>query len=596
MDIEDLGADSEGAGIRSIGAIVAPKVNMVRDVAKRQQARRDAVPGTQMIWTKTFGCAHNVSDGEYMVGMLRSYGYAFTADKGEADLWLINSCTVKDPSQAAFMNLVQSGKAAGKGLVVSGCVPQGERTLKGLEGVSMVGVQQVDRVVDVVEETLRGNVVRMLTRGRLPRLDLPKIRKNRLVEIVPISTGCLGSCTYCKTKHARGDLGSYETSALVDRVRAVVKEGVTEVWLSSEDTGAYGRDIGTDVPTLLDALLQTAMSHGVEPPAGEAACNAMLRLGMTNPPYILEHLPAVALALRHPRAFEFLHVPVQSGSDSVLKGMNREYTVCDFETVCDYLFEHVPGITISTDIICGFPGETDEHWVETMRLVRKYRFHILNISQFYARQGTPAARMRRVHSKVVKSRSKEISALLDTFTPYAGMEGSVHRVWANTEVDSTGRYTVAHTKNYTKVLVPRDDTLMGASAEVEVVSVARWHVVAKILSRGYPSPNTLKLLGAAGAQGWVDGQVVAGGVMGGAADSCGSMPGKSNDDGDYGEGEEGAQAANATDVAATHEAGGGGTVRTAANWRKGARRPWGLIFSLFFAAFAIVVAKFMDLV
>ena len=88
----------------------------------------------------------------------------------------------------------------------------------------MVGIQQVDRVVEVVEETLKGHTVRLLERGRLPRLDLPKIRRNPLVEIVPLSTGCLGACTYCKTKHARGELGSYETSAIVQRIEAVIAE------------------------------------------------------------------------------------------------------------------------------------------------------------------------------------------------------------------------------------------------------------------------------------------------------------------------------------------------------------------------------------
>ena len=247
-----------------------------------------------------------------MQGILESYGYAFVDKKEDADLWLLNSCTVKDPSQAAFINMVTEARKTNKTVVVSGCVPQGESTLKGLEDVSMIGVLQVDRVVEVVEETLKGNTVRLLERGRLPRLDLPKIRKNRLVEIVPLSTGCLGNCTYWKTKHTRGELGSYEISAIVDRVKSVAKEGVKEVWLSSEDTGAYGRDIGTDLPALLKAITAN-LPEGV-----------MLRVGMTNPPFILDYLDAIADCLNHPSVFAFLHVPVQCGSNSVLERMNRE--------------------------------------------------------------------------------------------------------------------------------------------------------------------------------------------------------------------------------------------------------------------------------
>lgn len=106
-------------------------------------------------------------------------------------------------------------------------------------------------MVEVVEETLKGNKVRLYGKKSLPSLDLPKIRKNHLIEIIPINTGCLGSCTYCKTKHARGKLGSYQPEAIVARVKQVCEENVKEIWLTSEDTGAYGRDIGTDISQLL---------------------------------------------------------------------------------------------------------------------------------------------------------------------------------------------------------------------------------------------------------------------------------------------------------------------------------------------------------
>ena len=173
-------------------------------------------------------------------------------------------------------------------------------------------------MVEVVEEALKGYKVHLLAKKELPKLDLPKIRKNKLVEIIPLSTGCLGSCTYCKTRHARGKLGSYAPEAIVERARQAIKEGVMEIWLTSEDTGAYGRDINTDIPTLLKSLIKVLPNH------------AMLRVGMTNPPFILEHLAAMADILNHPRVYQFLHVPVQSGSNAVLDKMNREYTVEEF--------------------------------------------------------------------------------------------------------------------------------------------------------------------------------------------------------------------------------------------------------------------------
>jgi len=116
-------------------------------------------------------------------------------------------------------------------------------------------------------------------------LLLPKIRKNPLIEIIPINTGCLNQCTYCKTRHARGELGSYPPEEIIARAIQSFQEGVVEIWLTSEDTGAYGRDIGTNLPELLTRLVQVI-------PEG-----CMLRLGMTNPPYILEHLEVIHFSL-----------------------------------------------------------------------------------------------------------------------------------------------------------------------------------------------------------------------------------------------------------------------------------------------------------
>lgn len=165
------------------------------------------VPGTERLWVKTFGCSHNVSDSEYMEGMLSSYGYTLLpeAERDDASLWLLNSCTVKNPSQQGMANLITKAHSQGKSVVVAGCVPQGDRFLTDLEGCSLLGLAQLERVVEVVEQTLAGHTVKLLSKAPLPRLDIPKVRKNPLVEIIPLSTGCLGACTYCKTRHARGD-------------------------------------------------------------------------------------------------------------------------------------------------------------------------------------------------------------------------------------------------------------------------------------------------------------------------------------------------------------------------------------------------------
>lgn len=126
---------------------------------EREEAKSTMIPGSHSVYVKTFGCAHNVSDSEYMQGLLAEYGYRLTEEKEEADAWVINSCTVKNPSESAFVHLLRKGVAQSKAVVVSGCVPQADKKMKALDGVSVIGVQQIDRVVEVVEEALKGNQV-----------------------------------------------------------------------------------------------------------------------------------------------------------------------------------------------------------------------------------------------------------------------------------------------------------------------------------------------------------------------------------------------------------------------------------------------------
>jgi threonylcarbamoyladenosine tRNA methylthiotransferase CDKAL1 len=197
-----------------------------------------------------------------MAGILQQNGYQITDDPKRAHLLILNSCTVKNPSEDHFRNEVIKGLEAGKYVVVSGCVPQSAPKLDYFNKLSIIGVQQIDRVVEVVEETLKGNIVRLLgvkKEGKRKTggssLHMPKVRRNRLIEIIAINTGCLNECTYCKTKHARGVLGSYQINDIVLRAQQSFKEGVKEIWLTSEDTGAYGRDIGTNLPQLLYALI-----------------------------------------------------------------------------------------------------------------------------------------------------------------------------------------------------------------------------------------------------------------------------------------------------------------------------------------------------
>eukprot|EP01084_Bolivina_argentea_P279799 478393_1 len=454
----------------------------------------NVIPGTQSIWIKTWGCSHNISDSEYMAGLLSNYGYNIITNELERDkahLWLLNSCTVKGPSEAHFLTMVRKAKVKSKYIVASGCVPQGDKKINEINGLSVVGVQQIDRIVEVVEQTLKGNTVQLFSQKRVKdetgqkkkrkaggaKLDLPKIRKNKLIEIIPINTGCLNQCTYCKTKHARGDLGSYSTHEIINRIKNVINEGIIrEIWLTSEDTGAYGLDINTNISNLLNKICNLLNNKKYKN-------KVMIRIGMTNPPYILNHLECVVNALNHPNIYSFLHIPVQSASNNVLDSMKRKYHLKDFERVCDHLIENVPRIHLATDFICGFPTENENDHKLSLNLLNKYKFTTLNISQFYPRPSTPAARnMKKLDTKIVKNRSREMTKLFKSYINFGERIGEIHNVLI-TEMAKDGFHFVGHNKCFDHFLVPPSNKvdLMGKIVQVKIVLVGKFHLKSKIV-------------------------------------------------------------------------------------------------------------------
>ncbi|KAF7457791.1 Threonylcarbamoyladenosine tRNA methylthiotransferase [Cryptosporidium felis] len=440
------------------------------------------VPGVAKIMVKNFGCNHNRSDSESMLGLLSEYGYKIVEDIDICNLIVVNSCTVKGPSQDSCKNLIELAKSKNKSVVVTGCVPQADIGLEFLKDVSILGVRYIHRIVEVVELTLQGNVVLLIPEKvgeemdsdmdplevSLPPLMLPKIRRNPLIEIITVSVGCLGNCTYCKTKQSRGELGSYPVDKILERIEQSLQEGVKQFWLTSEDIGAYGKDIDTNLTQLLKEILKILPE------------NVMLRIGMTNPPHILDQVNDIIEILKHPNVFEFLHIPVQSGSNRILNLMKRDYVIEEFNLLVESILEELPLATIATDIICGFPGENDLDHSFTVELINKYKFPVINISKFYPRPGTPAAKMKPISNGVSKCRSSEITNIFQSFNHNEYVfsrlpEDKIVKVWF-IENSEKSDHTVGHTKHYNKILVKKDNNLLGKCVMVKLIKPYKWHI------------------------------------------------------------------------------------------------------------------------
>ena len=340
----------------------------------------------------TFGCSHNFADSEQMAGLLKQAKFELAENIENADLVVFNTCTVKTPSEANFFKELEDMKKEFpyKIIIIAGCIPQSDP--EKLKDYCLLGTRQIHHIVEITEEALNNNVVKMLETGEMPPLNLPKIRKNPIIEIIPINRGCLSACTFCKTKSARGNLQSYPIEDIVILAKKGVKEGIKEIWLTSQDTLCYGFDLGTNLPNLLKELVKIPG-------------NFKIRIGMGNPVHLIKIKDELFPLLNNEKVFKFLHLPAQSGSDKVLTDMRRGNTSKEFISLVNEAREIVPRLTVTTDIIVGFPSETEEDYWQTLELVKQTSPDNINLSKFWRRSKTPAAQMKEIPGEVMKHRS-----------------------------------------------------------------------------------------------------------------------------------------------------------------------------------------------
>lgn len=410
------------------------------------------------IYIKTFGCSLNQSDSEVMAGLLEKADFKIVNSPETAELVIINSCTVKGPTETKVMKEIKKMHELGKKIVVTGCLPKA--TPGKVKGYSLISPQNINNIVEIVEETLHDNTAEMIADSSEQRLNLPKKRKNNIIEILPICAGCLGDCAYCITKIARGNLISYPKKDIIKQVKEAVKEGVKEIWLTAQDTGCYGEDIGGTLPGLLKEILK------IED-------NFLVRLGMCNPEHLLKYSDELIEIFKHPKMFKFLHVPMQSGNNEILKAMKRNYTKEQFEELVLKFRKEIPLLTVSTDVICGFPGESYAQFIETVFLIKKIKPDVLNISKFWARPKTKAMFMKKVPGDEIKKRSTYMKSVFDwiSFERNKLWEGKTCGII----IDEIGKEDSFIGRNlYYKPVIVFGDYKMGQKIKVKIENVTKY--------------------------------------------------------------------------------------------------------------------------
>nr|MDO8117206.1 radical SAM protein [Candidatus Sigynarchaeota archaeon] len=305
--------------------------------------------------------------------------------------------------------------------------------------------------------------------------NLVASRRHRHIAILPIAEGCTGACHYCCTRFARGSLATYSLNHLVDNLQGFLSDGVTEIWITAEDCSAYvDRETGCNLGHLLNKLASL-------PGAGDRPY--FLRPGMMNPATLLPVMDEVIGAYSSSRVFKLLHVPVQSGSDDVLQSMNRKYSSRDFTSIIDAFKKSYPTIMIATDVICGYPTETENDFEKTLDLIENTTPEIINISMYGHRPGTVASKLKPLDAAVVKARSKQITVLHERITlekqaRWIGWRGMA----IIEEYNQSSKNWLCRTGDYRPVIV--DDILdsePGAVVQVEIQQAIRHYFKGTVL-------------------------------------------------------------------------------------------------------------------
>ncbi len=374
------------------------------------------------VYVEAFGCAQNLGEAEALKDVARENGHTLVASPSDAEVGLLVTCAVIGTTEEHMVERWRQLSDQLPNTIVTGCmVPLRRARLvsEGGEGgrgrTHLLPIRAQERLPDLLRD-LSGPTPSPYPLDRAPAG--PSAQDRGLLQIagpeppssgpvhreLVLAQGCTSHCSYCFSRLARGPLKSTPLPRLLASARLALRAGAVELRLSSLDTSCWGEDWGEEGPRLPDLLREVDTLPSEQ--------DFRVRVGMMSPQTLERFAPQYFTELgrlRHP--FHFLHLPVQSGSDRVLEGMRRGYTAATFRRLVSLARDLVPELTLSTDVIVGFPGETEADHEATLRLVEEVEPEILNVTRFSPRPLTPAARLTPLVSRVVKERSRELTRL-----------------------------------------------------------------------------------------------------------------------------------------------------------------------------------------
>ena len=431
------------------------------------------------IYIETYGCAANQNNSEILAGILRSSGYQITNNEQIAEIIILNSCVVKGKTENKILRRIQDlGRTyPNKIIIIAGCITEtNSKQLKQLNSnLLLLGTHHFKDITNLIKYHNNSQLTipkqkQLLSDNNEVKLLTPKIPNNKLISITQISEGCDGACTYCKTRLAKGKLFSYPEKEILKSIENDLSQGAKEVWITSQDCANYNMDKGEQaLPQLLEKIL--SLKHRFK-----------LRLGMSDPNNVYPIIDKLIKVYSHPKMYKFLHIPIQSASNNVLKDMNRSYNLKTVEQIILSFRKEIPNITIATDIIIGYPTEKKQDFQKSLNFIKQFKPDVFNLSKMSIHKGTPAEKLKPLPISIINKRTTKIMKAHQETAKQNKQKflNKTTKVFVNKKLE--GNLFEARDNNYNIVLIKSNDkSILGKNVEVIIKQVGVHHMIGEIL-------------------------------------------------------------------------------------------------------------------
>jgi MiaB-like tRNA modifying enzyme len=417
-----------------------------------------------LVYIKTFGCSSNRAETAAIKELIMAAGFELAPSLHDSDAVIVNTCTVRRETERKVLKFLST--LVGKRVIVTGCMAAAQPALIASHFPNFSIATPLNLPSLPYALRMNSRTVTLNPSNSMPEPG-PYMRGAKYT--IAISRGCLGNCSYCIVKLARGKLVSLPEDRILSHVSHAVNRGAWEIQISAQDTGVYGNDIGTNLPNLLDKITNVGG-------------NFRVRIGMFTPSSVQPYIERLVASFEPSKVYKFIHIPIQSGSDRVLKSMERRYTASSFKEIVASFRSKYPKITLFTDIIVGYPGEADEDFEKTCEIIKSVRPDKTHIARFSPRPHTAASFLKQT-PEVIKKRRSEALALL---TSKIQLEKNVEYVGKTFEATIVDRYLhggmIARTDEYKTIAISGcKPSMLGRRVLVNILSCTPFYMKGKII-------------------------------------------------------------------------------------------------------------------